>query len=287
MAYGTHRISAVAKCLKNHRNRCLCLRVAQTQTAEGPSAHNPPSHDSNPSIRKVRPATPPHRILSCVVVVLSLSSTPWTSVHDAKFSKSGSDVTDFGPPRRRREIFQVHDRRHGLRSATRNFLSPGATSRTSVRRGGGAKFSTKVHDRRHGLRSATRNFLSPRSTSRTSVRHRRVHGGLGACCRVSRADARHRAESSGEKISRIGPTVWKCEPISWWPGLRPRVYHLPAQRNDAPRFDSSHSSARRARKKRRAMRARLACMPCAGYRLISSESLRFSAQVEKTPRGNK
>ena len=164
MAYGTHRISAVAKCLKNHRNRCLCLRVAQTQTAEGPSAHNLPSHDSNPSIRKVRPATPPHRILSCVVVVLSLSSTPWTSVHDAKFSKSGSDVTDFGPPRnfpsprstpwtsvhdakfsksgsdvtdfgprrRRREIFQVHDRRHGLRSATRNFLSPGAFSKSTI-----------------------------------------------------------------------------------------------------------------------------------------------------------
>ena len=123
MAYGTHRISAVAKCLKNHRNRCLCLRVAQTQTAEGPSAHNPPSHDSNPSIRKVRPATPPHRILSCVVVVLSLSSTPWTSVHDAKFSKSGSDVTDFGPRRRRREIF--HE-------------SPRSTSWTSVR---DAKFS--------------------------------------------------------------------------------------------------------------------------------------------------
>ena len=132
MAYGTHRISAVAKCLKNHRNRCLCLRVAQTQTAEGPSAHNLPSHDSNPSIRKVRPATPPHRILSCVVVVLSLSSTPWTSVHDAKFSKSGSDVTDFGPRRRRREIFQVHDRRHGLRSATRNFLSPGAFSKSTI-----------------------------------------------------------------------------------------------------------------------------------------------------------
>ena len=128
MAYGTHRISAVAKCLKNHRNRCLCLRVAQTQTAEGPSAHNPPSHDSNPSIRKVRPATPPHRILSCVVVVLSLSSTPWTSVHDAKFSKSGSDVTDFGPPRRRREIF--HE-------------SPRSTSWTSVR---DAKFSKSTID---------------------------------------------------------------------------------------------------------------------------------------------
>ena len=138
VAHGTNRILGYSQGngLRNAQNFCCGQMPQKSQkpmfVSALPSAHNPPSHDSNPSIRKVRPATPPHRILSCVVVVLSLSSTPWTSVHDAKFSKSGSDVTDFGPRRRRREIFQVHDRRHGLRSATRNFLSPGAFSKSTI-----------------------------------------------------------------------------------------------------------------------------------------------------------